>query len=59
MITILKNYSIKKLQAKHQKLIKEALRYLKTNKDASYARIEEAEKIATKIQHIRNFTIIN
>ncbi|NIJ44756.1 Txe/YoeB family toxin of Txe-Axe toxin-antitoxin module [Wenyingzhuangia heitensis] len=59
MITILKNYSIKVLQTKHQKLIKESIQFLKINKNTAYDRIKEAEKLATKIQYIRKFTLIS
>ena len=44
---------IKKLQKQHDKLVNEALILFNKNKMICYNKINEAEKIATKIQHLK------
>ncbi|MDO3695550.1 Lacal_2735 family protein [Wenyingzhuangia sp. chi5] len=48
---------IKKLQRQHQKLLNEALSFFNKNKNIAYAKIEEAEKIAIKIQRLKKHIV--
>lgn len=46
---------IKKLQKQHDLLVKEAFNFFNHNKVICYDKINEAEKIATKIQHLKKY----
>ena len=48
---------IKKLQRQHERLLKEAFAFFNINKMVAYARIQEAEKIAIKIQHLKKYIV--
>lgn len=48
---------IKKLQKKHETLLKEAFLFFNKNKKIAYTKFEEAEKIATKIQFLKKHII--
>lgn len=46
---------IKKLQRQHENLINEALILFNKNKMICYQKINEAERIATKIQYLKKY----
>ncbi|WP_157359383.1 hypothetical protein [Wenyingzhuangia fucanilytica] len=48
---------IKKLQRQHQKLIQDALLLFNKNKAICSKKIKEAERVATRIQHLKKYIV--
>ena len=53
LIPIIINIPIKKLQRKHELLVKEALILFHKNKKICFQKIKKAETIAAKIQNLK------
>ncbi|MDO6737202.1 hypothetical protein [Wenyingzhuangia sp. 2_MG-2023] len=56
-ISIVKKYIIKILQEKHERLLNESFVFFEINREKSYSRIQDAEKVAKRIQKIKKYAL--
>lgn len=55
--SIVKKYIIKILQEKHERLLNESFVFFEINRKKSYSRIQDAEKVAKRIQKIKKYAL--